>query len=94
MLSMCLIILLLSSKCYRFLSAFNHACILIFCTISEYRSVFQIFDKNGDDKISTTELGAVLSALGQDSPDAKIQEMITEYNADGKYIEDLTQQQL
>ena len=92
MLSRCLIILLVSSKFYRSLSAFIHVCIIVFCAISEYRSVFQIFDKNGDDKISTTELGSVLSALGQDSPDAKLQEMITEYDVDGKYIEDLIQQ--
>lgn len=51
--------------------------------IDEYRSVFQIFDKNGDDKISTTELGAVLSKFGQDPSDDKIQEMITEYDTDG-----------
>ena len=51
---------------------------------SEYRSVFQIFDKNGDDKISTSELGAVLSSLGQEPSDDKIQQMIKEYDADGK----------
>ena len=49
--------------------------------------MFQIFDKNGDDKISTTELGAVLSKLGQDPPDDKIQEMITEYDIDGRQNE-------
>ena len=46
--------------------------------------MFQIFDKNGDDKISTSELGAVLSSLGQEPSDDKIQQMITEYDVDGK----------
>jgi myosin light chain 6 len=39
---------------------------------SEYRDAFSLFDKKGDGKIETSQLGAVIRALGQNPTQADI----------------------
>ncbi|MQM06490.1 hypothetical protein Taro_039317 [Colocasia esculenta] len=44
--------------------------------------IFKRFDKNGDGKISSAELGEVLQTLGSASPD-EVQHMMREIDTDG-----------
>ena len=43
----------------------------------------QVFDKDGDGKISSTELKQVMANLGEKLTDDEIEEMIREADADG-----------
>uniref|UniRef100_A0A7N0TG36 EF-hand domain-containing protein n=1 Tax=Kalanchoe fedtschenkoi TaxID=63787 RepID=A0A7N0TG36_KALFE len=51
--------------------------------IEELRQVFRRFDVNGDGKISSSELGAMITSLGQTATEAEIQRMIIEADKDG-----------
>ncbi|XP_053397983.1 calmodulin-like [Mercenaria mercenaria] len=51
--------------------------------IAEFRLAFSVFDKDGDGTISTTELSSVLKNMGQNLPDADLEEMINEVDEDG-----------
>ena len=44
--------------------------------ISEFKDVFSLFDKNGDNTIQAKQLGTVMRALGHNPTDAEIQDMI------------------
>ena len=47
-----------------------------------------MFDKNGNGKITTEELGTVMRSIGQNPNEAELQEMINEVDADGNgYID-------
>ncbi|KAL8044730.1 hypothetical protein ABFX02_08G064900 [Erythranthe guttata] len=46
-------------------------------------SVFNMFDKNGDGKISRTELGAILSSLGSSTSAADAARLMSELDKDG-----------
>uniref|UniRef100_A0A7N0TGN9 EF-hand domain-containing protein n=1 Tax=Kalanchoe fedtschenkoi TaxID=63787 RepID=A0A7N0TGN9_KALFE len=51
--------------------------------IDELRQVFERFDVNGDGKISSSELGAMITSLGQTATEEEIQRMIIEADKDG-----------
>ena len=50
----------------------------------EVRAGFQLFDKNGDKKISRDELTTVLRSLGNKPSESEISDMICEADTDGK----------
>lgn len=47
------------------------------------RTAFNVFDKNGDGKISDTELKEAMLKLGYDMSDKEIREMIKEADKNG-----------
>ncbi|KAF8390007.1 hypothetical protein HHK36_024527 [Tetracentron sinense] len=49
----------------------------------EVEKVFNRFDANGDGKISSTELGSVLQALGSDTSPEELKRMMAEIDTDG-----------
>merc|ERR1712032_730783 len=51
--------------------------------IAEFKEAFSLFDKDGDGTITTKELGTVMRSLGQNPPEAELQDMINEVDADG-----------
>merc|ERR1712164_208290 len=51
--------------------------------IAEFKEAFSLFDKDGDGKITTKELGTVMRSLGQNPTEAELQDMINEVDADG-----------
>ncbi|XP_043701817.1 probable calcium-binding protein CML18 [Telopea speciosissima] len=57
--------------------------------MEELERVFNRFDANGDGKISSTELGNVLNALGSESSPEQIHRMMTEIDTDGDGYIDL-----
>jgi len=50
--------------------------------IAEFKEGFSLFDKEGDNSISTKELGTVMRSLGACPTEAEIQEMIKEVDRD------------
>ena len=68
--------------------------------IAEYREAFNIFDADGDGRITAKELGTVMRSLGQNPSPQELEEMIAEVDTDGsKTIEftefvDMMQKQL
>uniref|UniRef100_A0A2P2J009 Uncharacterized protein MANES_15G133900 n=1 Tax=Rhizophora mucronata TaxID=61149 RepID=A0A2P2J009_RHIMU len=52
-------------------------------SVEELEHVFKKFDVNGDGKISSSELGSILSNLGQEPEEDDLRTMITEFDADG-----------
>jgi Ca2+-binding EF-hand superfamily protein len=53
---------------------------------TEFKEAFRLFDKDGDGKITTKELGTVIKSLGHNPTEAELQDMINEVDADGKFI--------
>merc|ERR1712064_161539 len=51
--------------------------------IAEFREAFSLFDKDGDGKITTKELGTVMRSLGQNPKDEELNDMINEIDEDG-----------
>ena len=51
--------------------------------VAEMKEVFNIFDVDGDNTISTKELGKVMNSLGQNPNEAELRELIQEYDNDG-----------
>ena len=56
------------------------------CNITEFRSIFDMFDKNSDGKISCDELGVVLRTLGHRYSQTEVEEMIKNVDKNGKLI--------
>ncbi|KAI7981826.1 putative calcium-binding protein CML25 [Camellia lanceoleosa] len=55
----------------------------------ELKQVFNKFDVNGDGKISSSELGSILSSLCYPDNDEELQTMIREVDSDGDGVIDL-----
>uniref|UniRef100_A0A2K5XK70 EF-hand domain-containing protein n=1 Tax=Mandrillus leucophaeus TaxID=9568 RepID=A0A2K5XK70_MANLE len=47
--------------------------------IAEFKEAFSLFDKDGDGTITTKELGAVMTSLGQNPTEAELQDMIIDF---------------
>ena len=50
----------------------------------EFREAFQLFDKDGDQCITTDELGTVMRSLGQNPTNSELKDMINEVDIDGR----------
>ncbi|KAL6056317.1 Calmodulin [Balamuthia mandrillaris] len=50
--------------------------------IAEFKEAFSLFDKDGDGKITSKELGTVMRSLGQNPTEAELREMIQEVDTD------------
>lgn len=46
--------------------------------IAEFKEAFSLFDRDGDGKITSKELGTVMRSLGQNPTEAELREMIQE----------------
>ncbi|CAK9172126.1 unnamed protein product [Ilex paraguariensis] len=57
--------------------------------MNDVEKVFKKFDANGDGKISLTELGAILDALGSKTSPDELQRTMTEIDTDGDGFIDL-----
>ncbi|KGK40671.1 ribonucleoside-diphosphate reductase large chain [Pichia kudriavzevii] len=51
--------------------------------IEEFKEAFAIFDKNGDGKISPSELGTVMRALGQNPTQQELNDLVNEIDSNG-----------
>eukprot|EP01012_Entosiphon_sulcatum_P050990 TRINITY_DN699_c0_g1_i1.p2 TRINITY_DN699_c0_g1~~TRINITY_DN699_c0_g1_i1.p2 ORF type:complete len:177 (-),score=57.12 TRINITY_DN699_c0_g1_i1:99-629(-) len=51
--------------------------------IQEFREVFHLFDKDGDDTINVNELGTAMRSLGQNPTEEEVAGMIREVDVDG-----------
>ena len=51
--------------------------------IAEIKEAFSLFDKDGDNTITTKELGTVMRSLGQDPTDEELNDVIHEVDANG-----------
>lgn len=51
--------------------------------LAAIKQAFSLFDKNGDGKITTKELGTVMESLGENPTEAELKEMISEVDTDG-----------
>lgn len=51
--------------------------------IAELEQVFKKFDVNGDGKISSSELGAIMGSLGHPATEEELRKMILEVDGDG-----------
>ena len=51
----------------------------------EYREAFNLFDKDGDETISTPELLTVMRSLGHNPSQDDIMDMIKEVDKNGKF---------
>lgn len=51
--------------------------------IAEFRTAFEIFDRDKDGKISKKELGTIMRNLGQTPTEVELTEMINEVDIDG-----------
>ncbi|CAM6018065.1 unnamed protein product [Sphagnum balticum] len=67
----------------------SELCVTSCSSSSELAEVFRYFDKNGVGKISTVELGLVLSSLGIEYTDKELELMVREVDVDGDGFIDL-----
>lgn len=44
--------------------------------MAEYKESFDLFDKNGDGRISKSELKSIMNSLGQKVTDAEVEQMV------------------
>ena len=51
--------------------------------LQDLRSVFDLFDTNGNGTISAKELGTIMRSIGQDPTEAELQDMINDRDSDG-----------
>ena len=58
---------------------------IMVAVVVELRDAFNLFDIDGDGKITTEELGTVMKSLGLSPTDNDLQDMIDEADIDGKW---------
>ncbi|XP_033764298.1 calmodulin-A-like [Pecten maximus] len=51
--------------------------------IAEFKEAFDLFDKDGDGRVSARELETVMKSLGQEPTEQELVDMINEVDADG-----------
>lgn len=51
--------------------------------LEEIRDAFNIFDRDGDGRITTDELSTVMASLGQRPTKSELKNMISEFDEDG-----------
>ena len=51
--------------------------------IAEAKEAFSLFDRNGDQTITTKDLGTVIRALGKNPTEAELQDIINEVDSSG-----------
>ncbi|NWI37935.1 CALMS protein, partial [Picathartes gymnocephalus] len=51
--------------------------------IAEFKEAFSLFDRDGDGRVGTKELGTVMRSLGLNPSEAELQAMVGELDADG-----------
>merc|ERR1712071_88932 len=51
--------------------------------LEEWRTIFNLFDVDGDGSITCQELGVVLRSMGQNPSDKELKEMIKDMDEDG-----------
>lgn len=54
--------------------------------ILEMKEAFCLFDKDGDGRITVTELGTVMRSLGQNPTESELQDMINDVDEDRKSL--------
>ena len=54
--------------------------------VDQYREAFSLFDKNGDGKVSTKELGTIMRSLGQNPSEAELKDIVANVDKNGKNI--------
>ena len=52
-------------------------------TIKQFRSIFELFDKDGNGQITSKELGTVMRNLGQSPSEEELKQMIREVDLNG-----------
>ncbi|XP_785552.4 calmodulin-alpha-like, partial [Strongylocentrotus purpuratus] len=50
--------------------------------IADFKQTFFLFDKDGDGKITTKELGTMMKSLGENTTEAGLKDMLKEVDAD------------
>lgn len=53
--------------------------------LEEFKEAFELFDKDGDGRITAHELGIVMHSLGQTPTEQELVDMVNEIDEDGKY---------
>jgi calmodulin len=59
--------------------------------IAEFREAFNIFDKDGDGRVTVKELGIVMRSLGQNPSAAELDAMVAEVDTEGAKTVEFTE---
>ncbi len=59
---------------------------IIVCVFQEYRDAFVLFDKRGDNKIDSQQIGDVMRALGLNPTEAEIKKVQQEMDPSGESL--------
>jgi calmodulin len=54
--------------------------------VAEFKEAFELFDRDGDGRITASELGIVMQSLGHSPTDVELQEMVREIDENGERV--------